>query len=40
MGESAKVDKVTYTLLSLEMALKEVGFKCKVDLSKTFISYL
>ena len=40
MGESAKIDKVAYTLLSLEMALKELGFQCKVDLSKTFLSYL
>ena len=40
MGESANIDKVAYTLLSLEMALKEVGFQCRVDLSKTFISYL
>ena len=40
MGESANIDKVAYTLLSLEMALKEAGFQCRVDLSKTFISYL
>ena len=25
---------------ALEMALKELGFQCKVDLSKTFLSYL
>ena len=38
MGENAKKDKVTYTLLALQSSLSALGFKCKKDMVQIFLS--
>ena len=40
MGENAKVDKVSYTLLALQKSLEKLNFKCKCDMVSVFISEL
>lgn len=38
MGENAKIDKVSYTLNSLQKSLEHFGFKCKGDMSSFFLN--
>lgn len=38
MGENARVDKVSYTLLALQKSLEQLGFKCKCDMASVFLS--
>ncbi len=40
MGENARIDKVAYCLSSLQMALKELGYKTKVDMAEMFFKNL
>lgn len=37
MGENASVDKVSYTLMALQYALKHLGFQCKADMVQVFL---
>ena len=38
MGENAKKDKMTYTLLALQSSLKAIGFHCKKDMVEVFLN--
>lgn len=38
MGESARVDKVSYTLFALQRSLEDLGFDCKDDMVEVFLS--
>jgi aspartate aminotransferase-like enzyme len=37
MGENAYVDKISYTLMSLQQSLEHYGFSCKANLAEIFI---
>ena len=38
MGENAKMDKMTYTLLALQNSLKVLGFQCEKDMVEVFLN--
>ncbi len=38
MGENARVERVSYTLLALQKSLEHFGYQCKVDMSQEFLN--